>query len=358
MMDHERAVPLRFSLADWAETEPRSLHRAVAGLVCSRNTRPGPEMEWTRNKMVDVIRAAEENDDGALLDLHKTLYLIYEVSFAHPLSDVVAHEFSPWLLEVRNALEDYWLKHELEEVRDLVDDHRATTAVTSHLMALAQVKTKTDRLVEDFLAQRATKEQFAHFVLSDAPLNYRFYDALVLAATHFAESVKREVSHHYWDECGLGSREDAHTWKFSTVLDRMGLIVPAVPIWEDWRPYAGYNLYFLFGFRREHYFKALGSLAMPELFDPDRDRAVVQGAERLYPDNLESFAYFYDHIEGDEEHGRSWLQHVVQPIVSRCPGSAHDFLVGGSLRMTAMRRYNEYLASCFHIDTRSDRLCQ
>ena len=59
------------------------------------------------------------------------------------------------------------------------------------------------------------------------------------------------------------------------MLIKLGLQEPTTSIWEDWRHYAGYNLYFCFGFSRKHYFKGIGSLAMPEIFDPHRNRAAV-----------------------------------------------------------------------------------
>jgi len=132
----------------------------------------------------------------------------------------------------------------------------------------------------------------------------------------------------------------------------MDLPGPFIPIWEDWRPYAGYNLYLCFGLNRRHYFKALGSLAMPELFDPGRDRAVVAGLERLGFQAPVEFEYFYSHIEGDEEHGERWLSHVITPIVESQPEAARELAAGGALRMQAMRRYNEYLAGSFGLTGR------
>lgn len=125
-------------------------------------------------------------------------------------------------------------------------------------------------------------------------------------------------------------------------LETLGLELPDVPVWEDWRPYAGYNMYFLFGLNRQHYFKGVGSLAMPELFDPDRDRSIVAGLQRLgyKQDNT---SYYLTHVEGDEEHGPRWLNHVVKPIVALQPEAGCELAFGAALRMEAMRRYNRFL---------------
>jgi hypothetical protein len=147
-----------------------------------------------------------------------------------------------------------------------------------------------------------------------------------------------------WDEAGEGEAKLAHTVQFARSLRRIGLDLPAVPPWEDWRPYAGHNLYFLLGCNRRHLFKALGSLAMPELFDVDRDAAVIRGLERHGFVAEEDFEFFHNHVEGDAEHGPEWLDGVVLPIVDADPEAGMELITGGALRMSAMRRYNEYLA--------------
>ncbi|MFM7790891.1 MAG: iron-containing redox enzyme family protein, partial [Microcystis panniformis] len=139
------------------------------------------------------------------------------------------------------------------------------------------------------------------------------------------------------------------TVQFTKALMELNLPQPLIPIWEDWRPYAGHNLYFCFGLNRKYYFRSLGSLAMPELFDPDRNRAVVAGFERAYREVKPECEYFRNHIEGDEEHGERWLEYVITPIVKAQPEAGMELAIGGALRMEAMRRYNEYLATKFQL---------
>ncbi len=84
---------------------------------------------------------------------------------------------------------------------------------------------------------------------------------------------------------------------------------------------------------------------MPEIFDPNRNRAVVAGLERLYSDARVKCEYFYNHIEVDEIHGAGWLNNAIAPIVKMQPEAGIELAIGGALRMEAMRRYNEYLAT-------------
>ncbi len=294
--------------------------------------------------------AFNKEDSVALLDVHKTLYEIYEVSLSHPLSPICLHEHSPWLLKVRNQLEITWLNYELNSIqKQLPNESEAKNSdwLYTWFFEQAQRESSIDKCLLNFLRNQASIEYFNLFILSDATLNSRFFSALALGQLYFSETVKAEITNNMWDECGRGVDNKSHVRQFTKMLAELGLQQPKYPIWEDWRPYAGYNLYFCFGLNRKHYFKGLGSLAMPELFDPNRNRAVVAGLERLYFDARVKCEYFYNHIEVEEEHGSHWLSRVIAPIVEVQPLAGMELAIGGALRMEAMRRYNEYLALKF-----------
>jgi hypothetical protein len=300
-------------------------------------------------------RAFGGGDTTACLDLHKTLYLMYELSFGNPLAPAVQHEHAPWLLQLRASIERTWMDWDLSCIADLVPSDAALAspeAVRDWLVDVSRQESPDDRIATRYLAERADLEDFKKFLLADSYLNYRFYDAIALSQLHYCESVKAELSRHMYDECGCGNSDNAHTRLFSRALMSLGLDCPVIPQWEDWRPYAGFNLYFLFGLNRRHYFKALGSLAMPELFDPDRDRAVVAGCRRLGLDADRDFVYYTAHIETDEEHGVRWLDYVIMPVVRAQPGAAREIVIGAALRMEYMRRYNQYLLDVFGLSTR------
>jgi hypothetical protein len=291
-----------------------------------------------------------DRDPSALLEIHKILYMLYDLSFGNPLSPAVAHERSPWIATIRETLESAWLADELSWIqRELPSAPFTAHGICAWFGAHARKNSDLDTRVVEFLAREASRDQFATFILSDGYLNYRFYDALVLAMLHYSETVKSEIIRHMWDECGGDTPLRAHTRQFTRTLQQIGRVLPSPPVWDDWRPYAGFNLYFLLGLNRRHYFKAVGSLAMPELFDPDRDRAVVDGLRRLGFHPEYDFEYYNSHIEVDEGHGPCWLDHVIRPIVESQPEAALDLAVGGALRMVAMSRYNEYLADRFEL---------
>jgi len=334
--------------------EAHTMSQKVAYLLSNlHESLPGSEALITdlhRDLSLILLSAFDDKNPVALLDVHKTLYMIYEVSFGNPMSPICAHEYSYWLIKVRNAIEKAWLDHELPRIKKQLpceSEAKHPKELCAWFVAHAKKESTLDKQVVNFLEHKSSKKQFELFVLSDAHLNYRFYDALALAQHHFSETVKNEIAHHMWDECGCGVAENAHTRQFTRALIELDIPDNPMPIWEDWRPYAGHNFYFCFGLNRKHYFKALGSLAMPELFDPDRNRSVVAAFARLYSDSQVKGEYFSNHVENDEEHGERWLSHVISPIVEVQPEAGMELAIGGALRMKAMRHYNEYLAIKF-----------
>jgi hypothetical protein len=313
------------------------------------------------NDLSQILNSAfVDKNPLALLDIHKTLYQIYEVSLNNPLSSQCSQERSLWLFEIRNKIEVIWLNYEFQCIKNELPNSlelECPEFIYDWFIYQSKKESVLDGLLLDFLKNYASFDQFNLFFLSDAPLNYRFCDALALAqiypseATQVLETVKAEIARNMWDEQGHGLTEKSHTRQFTRMLTMLGLQKPLAPIWEDWRPYAGYNLHFCFGLNRKHYFKGIGSLAMPELFDPNRNRAVVYGLERLYSDAKIRCEYFYTHIEGDEDHGAGWLKNVIIPIVKAQPETGIELAIGGALRMEAMMRYNSYLASQFGLLT-------
>jgi hypothetical protein len=350
-MSHERIARHDLPIACTPLDQARSLGERVAALLSQPGEVPDAAVlaSLARDLPLALSSAFDDGSAAARFDVHQALFVIYEAAFANPLAPAAAHERAPWLLELRHAIEQAWMTFELRAIAPEIPDDDTLSSVVrlcTWFVAHARRETALDRRVVRFLAEEATAAQLRLFVVADAHLNYRFYDALALVQQHYCESVKAELSRHMWDECGGGDAAAAHTRQFSRALDALGLPLPHVPVWNDWRPYAGYNLYLCLGTRRAHYFKALGSLAMPELFDPGRDRAVVAGMARL---GLPRSEYYHSHIDGDEAHGESWLENVITPIVSAQPEAARELAIGGALRMQAMRRYNEYLALTFGV---------
>lgn len=291
--------------------------------------------------------AFARGDERARQDVQQALFAIYETSFANPQSPACEHERAPWLAAVRERMERDWLASELATLSIPTQDacRRMTSDdVRDWFVKASAAESPLDRAVVQHLEHHASVEDYKLFVGADAHLNFRFYDALVLSLVHYSEAVKSEISEHFWEEAGEGACERSHTRQFARSLERLGVSWEATPGWNDWRPFAGYNLYFLLGLNRRHYFKALGSLAMPELFDVERDRAIVNGLARLGFDPKEDFEYYWNHVEADAEHGPGWLSGVILPIVVAQPKATFDLIVGAALRMQAMHRFNAFLA--------------
>lgn len=344
-------IPPRDGVLRSAQDVPAGSVEKLLG-ECLRSTDTHLSPQDRHHPLVEVLertldRGLLNGDEAALLDVHRSAYAIYETLLGHPLGSGPRHERSGWFNSFRRIFEERVLNADIEAVSHRLPspaDAARPGFVRDWILAEAKERNALDSAVETYLSEHAAVEELARFVQADGYLNYRFYDTLVFAQPHFMETVKHQISRHMWDECGEGDIQTAHTVQFTRSLRRLGLELPAVPPWEDWRPYAGYNLHFLLAFNRRHYFKALGGLAMPELFDADRDAAVVRGFRRHGFNPQKDFEFFFNHMETDAEHGPEWLDGVVLPIVKAEPEAGIELITGGALRMLAMRRYNEYLA--------------
>jgi hypothetical protein len=350
----DRLPPIDFPAGLFAESLARFPLTDELVRLLARREPPGTVPMLAEGRLAQTLEAAYGGgaDEDALGDVQRALFAIYETSFANPLSPACRHEHAPWLCAVREPIERAWLAHD-EALLTLPSreacEQMGPAGVQEWFLRAAAEWSPRDREVVGHLEHDATLEDMKAFVLADAHLNYRFYDALVLSLVHFLEPVKTEISEHFWEEAGEGAVERSHTRQFTRSLERLGLADGALLTWDDWRPYAGHNLYFCLGLSRRHYFKALGSLAMPELFDVDRDQAIVNGLRRLGFDPEHDFSYYWNHVEADAEHGPGWLNGVVLPIVEAQPSATHELLTGAALRMQAMGRFNAYLAGRFRL---------
>lgn len=326
-------------------------------LVELLSRRPEPWSSWDSafaelDGRLEVALAASygNGDPVALQDVHQGLFVIYETSFANPLSPACEHERSAWLADRRGRIEATWMENDLASLNVPSGEECIRMdpgEVRDWFMRAAVEESEVDRDVVRYLENEATLEDYRQLVSSEAHLNYRFYDSLVLSLLHYSEIVKTEISEHFWEEAGEGEVEQSHTRQFTRSLERLGAEWEDTPGWDDWRPYAGHNLYFCLGLARRHYFKALGSLAMPELFDVERDKAIINGLARLGFDPERDFEYYWNHVEADAEHGPGWLDGVILPIAEAQPEATVELIVGAALRMQAMRRFNAFLAECF-----------
>ncbi|WP_340064780.1 iron-containing redox enzyme family protein [Ascidiimonas aurantiaca] len=303
-----------------------------------------------------IVKAFKEEDDTALLEIHLILYTIYEIYLMNPMAPAVKHLNQNWLISIKNQIETPWIEKERDSIKHLLPKASELTnfdRFRSWLVNISEDKDPVNKIVTDYFKNDATLEDFKRFIHIDQHLNHRFYDAIALTLPHFSESIKAQLSHHYWEEAGEGNHTKAHTYQFTKILDHLGIEINNTPPWNDWRAFAGFNIYFLFAFNREHYFKAIGSLGMPELFDVNRDSELVAGLDRLGEDVEKHYFYYIAHVEMDAEHGNEWLDLIVKKMVEQEPDSAEEIAIGALIRMKYMRLFNQYLCKTFDISVSS-----
>lgn len=299
-----------------------------------------------------IEKAFNLEEPEALFEIHLIMYTIYEVYFMNPICTPVKHLSQSWLHQLKTKVEEKWMAYEIKKINHLLPENDVLhnfESLREWLIEVSNNKDVVNTTVTDYFKNEATIEDFKKFVHIDQHLNHRFYDAIALALPHFSEVVKTELSHHFWEEAGEGEFEGAHTYQFTKILDYFDIDINNTPAWNDWKPYAGYNIYLLFALNRQHYFKSIGSLGMPELFDVKRDEEIVSGLRRLGLNVNENFNYYIAHVELDADHGPEWLDKIIANIIKQEPGAALDISIGALIRMRYMVLFNQYLIEEFKI---------
>ncbi|WP_244124827.1 iron-containing redox enzyme family protein [Burkholderia gladioli] len=289
----------------------------------------------------DTVRRARR-DEQALTELHRSLFALYELHVADPVLAQADNQFSPFLTALRRRLESRWLDEELRQVkvRPVGDAPGLIAAIRQAVSSHAASR----HPLFDWLAHTASLSQIQGFFRSDAPLNIRFFDLIVMAMIGSMPEVRTELASNFWDEAGRGHSEQSHVHLFRQVLEQTGVgqVSDDFASHMTWQGLRGYNLFMLCALNRRHYFKLLGIMAATELLDPPQYRKLLVGCRRLGWTEATT-AYYDEHVSVDEVHGEGWLQRVILPLTERTPAAIQDVMTGCMLRLSSCNDYYDDL---------------
>jgi hypothetical protein len=286
-------------------------------------------------------------DPAALYDVHRALYLLYELNFASPSNPQAANQFHPFLVRIRNEIERAWERAEVKRA-GLGPD--SVPPESERFSEFFKERCRAHRLARhplfDFLAQQAVREQVVEFFMHDRALILRFCDLVSLAMIGADDEVRGELAANMWDEMGNGDPALRHTVLFRRLLAYVGRDAAGegasteryVDI-LDWQGFAGYNLHLFFSLNRRNYFKSVGCLGSSEFMDSGQYAKILAGCRRVGLDDAHELAYYASHAEIDVSHGETWLANVLLPLIAKYPASRHEIALGAEMRLNVTAEY-------------------
>jgi hypothetical protein len=287
----------------------------------------------------------------ALYEIHRALYVLYELNFAAPGNPQAANQFHPFLLRVRNDIERAWERAETSRAQVTPSDVPGDPA---RFAAYFKDRCAQHRLARhplfDFLEYKATRAELIEFFMHDRALILRFCDLVSMAMVGADDEVRGELAVNLWDEMGNGDPAMRHTALFRRLLsyvgceaDRTGASTePYVDI-LDWPGFAGYNLHLFFSLHRRNYLKSVGCLGSAELMDGNQYAKILRGCHRVGLDDAEQLAYYASHVEIDASHGETWLANVLVPLVVKYPEARVESVLGAEMRLNVTADYYDSL---------------
>ena len=292
--------------------------------------------------------AAWEDDD-----LQLALWCCYELHY-RGFEDVDEDwEWHPAVLAFRRALERRWIA----ALRTLAGAGGEVPAgeLPDGLWALARRESGRD--LAGHLARRASREQFAEFVVHRSVYQLKEADPHSFGIPRLEGAVKAALVEIQADEYGGGRPERMHaelfraTMRWLSLNDQYGYYVPAVPAVT----LAVSNLMSLFALHRRWTGALLGQLAALEMTSTGPNRLYSAGARRLGAGER-ARRYFDEHVEADAVHEQIAASDLCGGYAAKRPDAAADILFGAACCLAVDDVLAAHLLSCWQAGMPSLRL--
>jgi hypothetical protein len=246
-------------------------------------------------------------------------------------------------------IESVWLAHELETIDRQTLPCNAQEFETWYRNCFREQVAAAESFFE-YLAQYASLEELAIYILYEEQVDGRFDDVIALAQLGLKGAAKVALAANYWDEMGEGDETQMHTRLFceSAAYFREALdgSLLASFVQPTTQALANGNLLMLLAVRREQCARLLGALTLLEHTAPRRFSRAVAAMRRLSVP--EPIIYYHEmHIRVDAKHGDDLLNLVVLPMLDARPDLTAEVAIGARMRLQVANRYYSMLASVF-----------
>jgi len=344
LTDHVAHKPLMLQALSASLDDAVSLLRDTPDLDVLLDSNDAFAAQFSGKVKLALQAAFERHEPAALREVHRALFLLYELHVADPGQIRCLNQFNSLLNSVRTSIEKAWLVAEARQTPDLGQPASAVELVAA-LKRIWSEHPVSSHPIFDFLERDASREQILMFFKNDSALNIRFFDLIVLSLLGSQQEVRKELAQNFWDEAGRGEAGRSHVSLFRHLLDTVGIGQADDDHASvlDWQGLAGYNLFMLSCLNRQHYFKSLGVMSMTELLDPSQYEKLARGCRRVGLGVGKEMDYYDEHISIDVVHGEGWLANVIMPVVERTPAAMLEILKGAHLRLSTCQDYYDDL---------------
>ena len=186
-----------------------------------------------------------------------------------------------------------------------------------------------------WLANEATREQFAWFLEQEAAGEAGFDDLVAYTQVKLLPQAKMELASNYWDEMGRGNIKGMHGPMLDALIERLEL-TPRIET-TVWQSLALANAMTAMATTRRYAYHSIGALGVIELTAPARAAATGAGLKRLGFSGPER-RYFDLHAVLDIKHSEDWNRDALIPLVSEDPRRATAIAEGALIRLKAGER--------------------
>ncbi len=282
-------------------------------------------------------------------EFHTTLYTLLSTHSAQPHSWGAHNHVSRVAFEIRKALWERYLGHELGRLATLDVDPvpEDPENLVEYLREINAFHEASHHPLFAYLRDAAPLSHVKTFFFQEGMVDARFDDLIALAQVGFDGSVKDEYAENFADEMGHGDPDRVHANLFRAtrdyILDYGPSSILASPFAET---LACSNMQLGMALDRRHVWRLAGYLTAFELNAPSRCQQLVHACERLGMERR-GLGYLTEHIDADVGHTEGLFEEVIRPLAAVDRRAPLELVQGFLLRLQTSRDYCDAILGSF-----------
>ncbi len=276
----------------------------------------------------DAFDAGAPHSSPSLLCVHRILYRIHRLKlFWYDDLNNYANENSPYLLKIRNQIENAW---QIWETNQLNGESLSSLGVVSGLRErIARDLDPAPSQESLYFRNKMTKEGYKRLLAIVSLDGLVEASQLSRALGGAANEIQSMLTRIFIEEYGGGRYPRKHSTYFSSMMDKFDMNTQPEAYFDlvPWEVLANINLSFFLSEGKRQFLRYAGGLLYTEVSVPAAFVNYSLAGERLgFSDD--AIAYWDLHIKEDIRHGQWMLDDVAIPLVERYAQNADEILLG------------------------------